>query len=95
MLEHKITADYHKRMIAIKRYVYPPQMLNLLILMTAFILYGAADTGNIPMWVYQGLLLVGILQFCDAKVLQHKAFRESTFVILEMSGIKPPTLKQG
>ncbi len=93
MLEHKITADYHKRMIAIKRYVYPPQMLNLLILMTAFILYGAADTGKIPMWVYQGLMLIGIIQFCSAKALQHKAFQESTFIILEMSGLRPAAPK--
>lgn len=88
MLEHKITGDFHKRMIAIKRRVYPPQMLNLLILMVAFILYGAADTGKIPHWVYSGLLLVGIIQFIDAKVIQHQSFRDNTNIILEMAGIK-------
>jgi hypothetical protein len=88
MLEHKITADYHKRMISLKRKVYPPQLLNILILMVAFILYGAADTGKIPMWVYQGLLIIGIIQFLDAKKIQHQSFRDNTFIILEMSGLR-------
>lgn len=89
MLEHKIYGDFHKRMISIKRKVYPPQMLNLLILMVAFILYGAADTGKIPHIVYQGLLLIGIVHFCYAKIIQHQSFRENTFIILEMSGLRP------
>lgn len=89
MLEHKIFGDFHKRMITIKRTMYPPQLLNILILMIAFILYGAADTGKIPHLVYQGLLLAGIWHFCYAKIIQHKSFRENTFIILEMSGLRP------
>ena len=57
------------------------------ILMTAFILYGAADTGKIPVWIYRGMLLVGIAQFCHAKMLQHQSFRDNTLIILEMAGI--------
>jgi len=88
MLEHKITGNFHKRMIALKRVTYPPQLLNMLILMTAFIFYGAADTGKISIWIYRGLLLAGIVHFCYAKILQHRSFRDNTFIILEMSGIK-------
>ncbi len=89
MLEHKITADFHKRMITIKRKIYPPQLLNILVLMTAFILYGAADTDKMPVWIYQGLLFAGIVHFCYAKVIQHQSFRDSTFIILEMAGVRP------
>ncbi len=89
MLEHKITGNFHKRMITIKRKMYPPQLLNILILMTGFILYGAADIGKIPVWIYQGLLAVGIIHFCFAKVIQHQSFRENTFIILEMAGLRP------
>ena len=88
MLEHKITGNFHKRLIALKRIMYPPQLLNILILMTAFIFYGAADTGKIPVWVYRTLLLAGIAHFCYAKLLQHRSFRDNTFIILEMAGIK-------
>ena len=92
MLEHKIYGDFHKRMISIKRYVYPPQLLNIAFLMAAFILYGAADTGKMPHWLYSLLLLSGIIHFCYAKFIQHQSFRENTFIILEMSGIKPHVL---
>lgn len=88
MLEKKIHGDFHKRMITLKRQVYPPQLLNLLILMTAFILYGAADTGKISIWIYRGLLGIGLVHFVYAKVLQHKAFKDNTFIILEMAGLK-------
>lgn len=87
MLEHKITGTFHKRMIALKRVMYPPQMLNLLIIMTAFILYGAADTGKISIWIYRGLLFIGIIHFCYAKILQHRSFKDNTFIILEMAGL--------
>ncbi|MBI3602583.1 MAG: hypothetical protein HY209_06815 [Candidatus Omnitrophica bacterium] len=88
MLEQKISGDFHKRMIALKRKVYPPQLLNMLILMSAFILYGAADTGKISVWIYRGLLGIGLVHFLYAKKIQHKAFKENTFVILEIAGIK-------
>ncbi len=88
MLEHKISGNYHQRSIALKRKLYPPQLLNILILMTAFIFYGAADTGKIPMWAYRGLLLVGIIHFCYAKIIQHRCFKDNTEVILAMAGIK-------
>src|SRR3989338_4936395 len=87
MLEHKITGNYHQRSIALKRKLYPQQLLNILILMTAFIFYGAVDTGKMPVGVYQGLLLAGILHFCYAKRIQHQCFRENTDVILKMAGI--------
>lgn len=90
MLEHRIHGNFHQRMIALKRYVYPPQLLNILILMTAFILYGAADTGKISIWIYRGLLIAGIAHFIYAKMLQHKAFKDNTFIILEMAGLKTP-----
>ncbi len=89
MLEHKIHGDFHKRMITIKRTMYPPQLLNLLIIMVAFILYGAADTGKISVWIYRGLLFAGIVHFCYAKAIQHSSFKENTNIILQMSGLSP------
>ena len=88
MLEHKIHGNFHQRMIAIKRSMYPPQLLNMLILMVAFIIYGAADTGKLSMWIYRGLLLIGITHWLMAKAIQHKAFRGNTFIILEMTGLR-------
>ena len=88
MLEQKISGNFHQRSIALKRKLYPPQLLNILVLMTAFIFYGAADTGKISVWAYRGLLLAGIIHFCYAKVIAHQCLRENTDIILNMAGIK-------
>jgi hypothetical protein len=88
MLEQKIHGDFHQRSIRIKRRIYPPQLLNLLILMIAFILFGAADTHKISPWVYRGVLLLGIIQYLDAKWVQNACFKDNTQIILDMSGIK-------
>ena len=88
MLEKKIHGDFHKLSISIKRRIYPPQLLNIFILIIAFILFGAADTHKISPWLYRGVLLIGILQYLDAKIIQNICFRDNTQVILDMSGIK-------
>ena len=88
MLEKKIHGDFHKRSINIKRRIYPPQLLNLFILILAFILFGAADTHQISPWLYRAVLLIGIVQYLDAKIIQNTCFRDNTKVILDMSGIK-------
>jgi hypothetical protein len=88
MLEKKVSGDFHQRSIGIKRRVYPPQLLNILILMTAFILFGAADTHRISPWIYRGVLLIGIVQFLQAKLIQNECFRDNTNIVLDMAGIK-------
>ena len=84
-----LSLDFHRQSIAIKRRIYPTQLLNILILMTAFILYGAADTQKISIWIYRLTLLGGIAHFIYAKIIQHNCFRDNTNVILKMSGLKP------
>jgi len=88
MLKHKITADYHKRSIKIKRIVYPPLMLNLLLMVIVFILVGAVDTHRIPAWPYQLLFLYCIVDYIKIKIIQNGCFRENTKIILEMSNVK-------
>lgn len=88
MQEQKIHGNFHQRSIAIKRRVYPPQLLNLLILIVAFILFGAADNHKISQWLYRGTLLIGIIQFLSAKWVQNTCFRDNTQIILDMAGIK-------
>ena len=88
MLEKKISGNFHQRSIKIKRRVYPPQLLNILIVMTAFILFGAADTHKISSWIYRAALVVGIIQFIQTKIIQNDCFRDNTNIILDMAGIK-------
>ena len=85
---HGLSADYHRASIAIKRYMYPPQLLNMLLIMIAIIMIGAVDTGRMPVWIYRGYFVFCLGHFVYAKLVQHKAFRESTFNILAMAGVK-------
>ena len=86
--EKKLNSTFHRQSIAVKRKIYPPQLLNILILMTAFILYGAADTQKIPHVIYQLTLLGGLIDFLYAKKIQHASFKENTQIILDMVGIR-------
>jgi len=88
--DHQLLHTYHQKSISLKRKIYPPLMLNLLIMSIAFILVGAVDTHRIPAWIYQLVFLGGLLQYVDAKKIQHECFRENTYLILDMSGIKRP-----
>jgi len=86
--EHKLKPDYHKKSIAIKREVYPPQLLNMLMLMILFIMVGAVDVGKVSVWIYRGFFVVCLIHFIKAKIIQHNCFRKNTENILDMSGIK-------
>ena len=87
-LEHKLDSGYHARSIAIKRRVYPPLMLNILLMVILFILVGAVDTLRMPAWAYQLYFVVCLVHFVKVKIIQHGCFKDNTDIILEMSGIK-------
>lgn len=87
---HNLRPDYHRQSIAIKRKVYPPQLLNMLFMMILFVLVGAVDTGHVPVWIYRLYFMFCFWHFLVAKKIQHESFRENTHNILRMSGITPP-----
>lgn len=83
---HK-SPDFHKRSIAIKRYVYPPMLLNMLLVMVLFITGGAVDTKHIPRFVHGLLFYICLAHFLFIFRIQHRAFKENTSLILDMSGV--------
>ena len=85
---HKLDPIFHLKSIQIKRHVYPPQMLNLLLMMILFIAYGAVDKKHLPLWSYQIYFVICRIQYMDAKIIQHKCFRKNTENVLAMSGLK-------
>jgi len=86
--DHKLDSGFHRQSIAIKRRVYPPQLLNMLFMMIVFIMVGAVDTHKAPIWLYQLLFFGSIVHFIKAKIIAHTCFRDNTKIILDMSGIK-------
>ena len=85
---HKLDPAYHKRSLAIKFRVYPPLLLNILLMVIVFVLVGAVDTYRVPAIVYQALFVVALLHFIKVKMIQHRCFRDNTRIILDMAGVK-------
>ncbi|MCR4337805.1 MAG: hypothetical protein NUV91_08385 [Candidatus Omnitrophica bacterium] len=89
-LEKKKDPAYHHKSIAIKRKVYPPLLLNILLMIVLFSLAGAVDTEKFPRWGYQTLFAFCICHYIYAKIIQHQSFRKNTENILAMVGMKLP-----
>lgn len=87
--EHQLSPVFHQRSIAVKRKVYPPLMLNMLLMIILFVLVGAVDTHRLPKWIYQTLFVGCLVDYLRIKIIQNECFRDNTAIILEMSGIKP------
>ena len=82
------TADiqFHRRSIDIKRRLYPPTLLNVLLIMTTFIIGGGVDTGVIPAWIHGLFFYIALVHFFKMITVQHRCFRENTEIVLEMTG---------
>lgn len=87
---HGLGPDFHRTSICIKRRVYPPQLLNMLLMMVLFVSMGAVDTGRISDLIYRGFFLLCLAHYIYAKIVQHEAFRMNTENILAMSGLPVP-----
>lgn len=85
---HRLKPDFHKKSLAIKFKVYPPQLLNILFMMVLFIMVGAVDTGRIPEWAYQLFFWFCLAHYIFIKKIQNQCFRDNTENILAMSGLK-------
>ena len=89
MLENRLAGDYHKRMISVKRRVYPPLLLNMLLVMTLFISGGAVDTRHLLPWIHGTLFFIALVHFMKTIRITHESFIESTAIVMEMAGLKP------
>ena len=89
-LQQKANPRFHQKSIAIKQKIYPPTLLNILLVMILFITGGAVDTGGLPGWAHGTLFLLVMGHFLYTLRIQHNCFRENTSLILEMVAPKDP-----
>ena len=87
-LEHQLDQTFRQRSLSIKRQVYPPLMLNLLLMSILFVLVGAVDTNRVPAWIYQLFFIVCLWHYIQVKIIQNTCFRNNTQLILDMAGVK-------
>ena len=85
--EHHLKPDYQRQSLAIKRKIYPPLLLNMLLVMILFISGGAVDTNRLPSWLHGTLYGICLLHFVAVIRIQHHSFKENTALVLRMSGV--------
>jgi len=85
VIERKLDPEFRQRSITIKRKVFPPLVLNMLFMMTLFVLVGAVDTHHFPYWAYVLIFAGCIFHLVKSKVIQNRGVRDSTDLIVEMS----------
>ncbi len=89
--EKKLDLTFRKRSLAVKRKVYPPLLLNMMLVMGLFISGGAVGTHRLPGWLHGIYFLVCFFDYIRVILIQHGCFKDETAVILDMSGIPVPS----
>ena len=82
---HCLPSDYHYRSIAIKRVIYPPTLLNIILVMVLFIIGGGVHTEVISTWVHALLFFIAWLHFGWTIVIQHRCFRDNTQIFYDLA----------
>ena len=77
--------DLYKRMFAIKRRLYPPTMMVTMLFMGTVIIDGIFYFGKVSEWWFHVLYFLTVLYFFKATKEQHKSFKGSTEIVLEMT----------
>ncbi len=85
--EQEKDPEYYAHAQSIKRTLYPPLLLNIVLVMAVFIIGGGVDTLVIPGWFHGALFIVAFLHFVKTIIIQHRCFKANTKIILDMSGI--------
>ena len=80
-----LTEDFHRRSISIKRIIYPPTLLNMVLVCTWFCLLGAVQTEAIPAWIHGVLFPLTWLHFAHTIVIQHRCFRDNTQIFYDLA----------
>jgi len=78
--------DLYKKMFAIKRKLYPPTMMVTVLFMVMVIIDGAFFIGKVSEWWFHILYILTLYYFFKATIIQHNSFKESTDIVLKMTG---------
>lgn len=83
--------ELYKQMFAIKRKLYPPTMMVTMLFMAMVILDGVYfiklnTESRISDWWFHILYILTIYYFYKATTVQHSSFKESTEIVLAMTG---------
>lgn len=79
--------DLYSRMFGIKRRLYPPTLMVTILFIVMVIMDGLYFLGRVYEWWFHGFYMATIYYYLKATLVQHRSFRESTKIVLEMTGV--------
>jgi len=85
-LHSELGDSLYKQMFAIKRKLYPPTMMVTILFMAMVIMDGVFFIGKASEWWFHILYLLTLYYFFKATTVQHNSFKESTEIVLNMTG---------
>ena len=85
-LHSELGDSLYKQMFAIKRKLYPPTMMVTILFMAIVIMDGVYFIGKASEWWFHILYLLTLYYFFKATIVQHNSFKESTEIVLSMTG---------
>ncbi|MBT4784884.1 MAG: hypothetical protein HOO21_05990 [Candidatus Marinimicrobia bacterium] len=85
-LHSELGDSLYKQMFAIKRKLYPPTMMVTILFMVMVIMDGVYFIGKASEWWFHILYLLTLYYFFKATIVQHNSFKESTEIVLSMTG---------
>ena len=85
-LHSELGDSLYKQMFAIKRKLYPPTMMVTILFMAMVIMDGVFFIVKASEWWFHILYLLTLYYFFKATTVQHNSFKESTEIVLNMTG---------
>ena len=78
---YKLDKKEYDKVLNIKRTFFPPITINLVLVCTAFFLFGAVDALKINKWWYHSFSFIGFLHYAYVFYLQLFAFKEDVDIL--------------
>ena len=78
---------YYKPIIDMKMKLFPNMMINMIIVGSTFILYGAVDTNVISSFMHLCIYFLGVLHYAWLIFLQHRCFITNTELVILVYGL--------
>ena len=84
IIEYDIDKSLYEKVIKIKRVLFPPLTINMLIIGTGFILGGGVQTKVISKYWHFFVFYFGLFHYLKVIILQHKALSENADILSDL-----------
>tara|TARA_B100001996_G_C18585613_1_gene564054 strand:+ start:658 stop:984 length:327 start_codon:yes stop_codon:yes gene_type:complete len=84
IIEFKLDKKFYEDVLKIKRVLFPPLTINMLIVATGFILGGGVQTKVISKYWHYFIFYFGLFHYLKVIFMQHKALIENADILSDL-----------